>query len=201
MPFLTTPPQTPQISNSKNSTFSEVRAASRPIEEQKPELSIRNVPAIERWKCNFPFSRIDGSLEESLSTVRLSVAEDEFLSTLCEKHGLTVATVIKVAWSLALRAYTGAERVGFGYKSALEGSYPLKINLQSFQTPLELMSWVQQSEERPSSAQSYRDLGTGDFNTVLSFVNEDENGPISADENELHDEKVRERAVDISETG
>lgn len=194
MPFITTPPETLEIPNNKKSYFGEVKEANGLVEEQNSEPSIRSVSSIETWSCNFPFSRVDGSINETSSTVRLSITQDERLSTLCEEYGLTVSTVMKVAWSLTLRAYTGNERVCFGYKSTVENPYTFMVDIRDFQTPVELMSWVQQSHERRNTLPSNTDLETGDTNTMLSITDEHGHGDglIRTDAGGIDFDKVRE---------
>jgi amino acid adenylation domain-containing protein/non-ribosomal peptide synthase protein (TIGR01720 family) len=54
----------------------------------------------------------DGSLQKIQVMSRVSI---ESLSRFCQSHGITIPTILKTAWSIVLRAYTGSETACFGY--------------------------------------------------------------------------------------
>ncbi|KAL4787135.1 hypothetical protein BJX76DRAFT_354543 [Aspergillus varians] len=51
----------------------------------------------------------------TLHSIPLNFGPTSSLLPLCQNQGITVSSVLRVAWGLALRAYTGSESVSFGY--------------------------------------------------------------------------------------
>ncbi|EKG18856.1 AMP-dependent synthetase/ligase [Macrophomina phaseolina MS6] len=81
--------------------------------------------SLEYWKqylgeaepCHFPVLR-DGQPSElhAVEAIHITLdAEAKTISSFCRARGLTPANLFQVAWALVLRAYTGMDRVCFGY--------------------------------------------------------------------------------------
>ncbi|KAF9636542.1 putative nonribosomal peptide synthase protein [Lasiodiplodia theobromae] len=68
--------------------------------------------------CHFPVLR-DGQPSElhDVEAIHMTLDAEEAkpISSFCRAHGLTPANLFQVAWALVLRAYTGMDRVCFGY--------------------------------------------------------------------------------------
>lgn len=68
--------------------------------------------------CYFP-SLADGKRNErELKTLELELEDASQLQLFCSQHSVTLSNVLQLVWSLVLRAYTGNEKVCFGYLSS-----------------------------------------------------------------------------------
>ncbi|KXX80427.1 Nonribosomal peptide synthetase 12 [Madurella mycetomatis] len=66
--------------------------------------------------CHLPLLDDGTTQDGSLQAVHIdSPVSMDSLSHFCQSHNITLPTVFKLAWSLVLRAYTGSDRVCFGY--------------------------------------------------------------------------------------
>ncbi|KAJ5210211.1 AMP-dependent synthetase/ligase [Penicillium cf. griseofulvum] len=54
----------------------------------------------------------------SLKSVPFSMSVSKDLSSFCRNHGITISSLLQVAWGIVLRVYTGSESVCFGYLNA-----------------------------------------------------------------------------------
>ena len=79
---------------------------------------------LEYWKsrlenvspCHLPVLDDGVSQNGSLHTIRPCVAISvSSLSKFCQSHDVTLLTILKLSWSLVLRAYSGTDTVCFGY--------------------------------------------------------------------------------------
>ncbi|KAJ5816980.1 AMP-dependent synthetase/ligase [Penicillium robsamsonii] len=57
----------------------------------------------------------------SLKLFPFSIEIGKELSSFCRNHGITISSLLQVAWGFVLRAYTGSESVCFGYLNACRG--------------------------------------------------------------------------------
>ncbi|RFU74763.1 lysergyl peptide synthetase subunit 2 [Trichoderma arundinaceum] len=66
--------------------------------------------------CNFPSLSIVSPGESRSASVAVPIGEDinARIQFFCHETGISVATVLRVAWGLVLRAYTGQDSVCFG---------------------------------------------------------------------------------------
>ena len=82
--------------------------------------------ALNYWKgflagvqpCHFPFlqsKEISTAPEQKYQTINVDIGKAAALHRFCGDHGVTVANILKTAWSLVLRTYTGSDSVSFGY--------------------------------------------------------------------------------------
>ncbi|KAI3222123.1 hypothetical protein DTO012A7_8989 [Penicillium roqueforti] len=53
-----------------------------------------------------------------LKSLPFSMSIGQDLSSFCRDHGITISSLLQVAWGVVLRAYTGSESVCFGYLNA-----------------------------------------------------------------------------------
>ena len=61
----------------------------------------------------------DGKRDErELQTLELELEDAAQLQSFCAQHSVTLSNVLQLVWSLTLRAYTGNEKVCFGYLSS-----------------------------------------------------------------------------------
>jgi non-ribosomal peptide synthase protein (TIGR01720 family) len=68
--------------------------------------------------CHFPSLLVLSEREEEIRNVDVTVPEKEKVREFCRENNITLANVIRLAWSLVLQAYSGEEFVCFGYLTA-----------------------------------------------------------------------------------
>ncbi|OQD91009.1 hypothetical protein PENANT_c001G10212 [Penicillium antarcticum] len=86
--------------------------------------------------CHFP-SLVSSTMEEEIKTVVVPVPDNGKFRAFCQTNNITIANVIRLAWSLVLQAYSGEDQVCFGYLTAgreiplkgLESAVGLFINM------------------------------------------------------------------------
>ncbi|KAJ5295917.1 hypothetical protein N7508_010738 [Penicillium antarcticum] len=86
--------------------------------------------------CHFP-SLVSSTMEEEIKTVVVPVPDNGKFRAFCQTNNITLANVIRLAWSLVLQAYSGEDQVCFGYLTAgreipvkgLESAVGLFINM------------------------------------------------------------------------
>ncbi|KAL5362552.1 hypothetical protein BJX96DRAFT_186106 [Aspergillus floccosus] len=139
---------------------------------------------------------LDGIRPCTLSSADLNFGSTSSLRQFCHNYGITVSSVLRVAWGLLLRAYTGSEAVCFGYLTSgrdipLHGASTIAgplINLLicrlSFASDASIMSLLQDDQlshgrsienQHWSMAEVLRSLGLSGqplFNTAMSLQNQ-----------------------------
>ncbi|KAJ6189891.1 hypothetical protein N7519_004799 [Penicillium mononematosum] len=172
MPLLTEPFQTSETVIDHTQSLHKAESSKQPIistkdldntaqeiqELRSDTASIRSPQSNGSWRCNFPVSMTDGSSGTASSSFHVSFPDHEFISTVCRERGYAVAAVMKVGWSLVLHAYTGAERVCFGYASHEESPSMFGLDLARAKTPAELIDQVQRAQEPGHSLQPSKQL-------------------------------------------
>ncbi|CAI7648521.1 unnamed protein product [Penicillium glandicola] len=70
--------------------------------------------------CVFPSIGLKehGAESSSLKSLPFSVDIGRDLYSFCRHHGITISSLLQVAWGIVLRAYTGSESICFGYLNA-----------------------------------------------------------------------------------
>ncbi|KAJ5885554.1 hypothetical protein N7495_010064 [Penicillium taxi] len=130
----------------------------------------QSTPLIEGWSCNWPVSEVE-EVSKSCST-RLVFPKNDLLTAACYKNGLTVA-LMKTAWSLVLHAYTGAEKICFGYTSPIEAPHIFACDVSNIHTPAELIKLAQEPQRSQAFPLPYSELDTAVCNTTLSVLGND----------------------------
>ncbi|CAI0642378.1 unnamed protein product [Colletotrichum noveboracense] len=151
----------------------------------------------ETQPCLFPrlMTVTEGIMQHTNFFIDLPMVQiDEF----CRTQGISRATVVRLAWALVLRAFTGSSRVCFGYRSAgrdadgapeglsmavgaFENTTTCAIGLENYKTVVEVLRTVEEDAAafRPHQnvciSEIQHALGLkGDklFNTCLSYQEE-----------------------------
>lgn len=144
--------------------------------------------------CIFP--RLTTDLNEpgrSFEVISLDVgASAAKYHRYCEQKGITMATLLKLAWSLVLRRYTGMDGISFGYASSgrdlpLDGiedamgpfvnalifhmNFPASMSLDEALEAVQLDLFRVLPHQRMSLAEIRKDLGhvAAMFNTCMTF--------------------------------
>ncbi|OQD78770.1 hypothetical protein PENANT_c082G03126 [Penicillium antarcticum] len=70
--------------------------------------------------CIFPYIGLkdDGTASSSLQCLPFSMSIGGDLRSFCQHHGITISSLLQVAWGIVLRVYTGSESICFGYLNA-----------------------------------------------------------------------------------
>ncbi|KAK9855737.1 hypothetical protein MYU51_002451 [Penicillium brevicompactum] len=68
--------------------------------------------------CHFPALGVSGEVKEEMKTVDVIVPDNKQVRAFCQENNITLANVIRLAWSLVLQAYSGEDQVSFGYLTA-----------------------------------------------------------------------------------
>ncbi|KAJ5964403.1 HC-toxin synthetase [Penicillium vulpinum] len=68
--------------------------------------------------CHFPSLLLSSEPEPEMKTIDVTVPDHWEVRSFCQENNITLANVIRLAWSLVLAAYTGEEHVCFGYLTA-----------------------------------------------------------------------------------
>ncbi|KAJ5212665.1 uncharacterized protein N7498_004311 [Penicillium cinerascens] len=70
--------------------------------------------------CIFPSLGLkeDGIASSSLKSLPFSMDLGQDLYSFCQNHGITISSLLQVAWGIVLRVYTASESVCFGYLNA-----------------------------------------------------------------------------------
>ncbi|CAG8909366.1 unnamed protein product [Penicillium egyptiacum] len=68
--------------------------------------------------CHFPSLLVSSEVEPEMRTIDVTVPDHWEVRAFCQENNITLANVIRLAWSLVLAAYTGEEHVCFGYLTA-----------------------------------------------------------------------------------
>lgn len=169
-------------------------------------LNDRQSPSVGYWTeyldgilpCIFPplVNPDHAHRPQALSSADLNFGSTSRLRQFCCKSGITISSVLRVAWGLVLRAYTGSDAVCFGYLTSgrdipLHGASTIAgplINLLvcriSFACDTSIMSLLQDDQtshgrsienQNWSMAEVLRSLGLSGqplFNTAMSLQNQ-----------------------------
>ncbi|KAJ5770020.1 uncharacterized protein N7511_002071 [Penicillium nucicola] len=68
--------------------------------------------------CHFPTLVVSSAAEAELKSIGVLVPDSGQVRTFCQENNITLANVIRLAWSLVLQAYSGEDHVCFGYLTA-----------------------------------------------------------------------------------
>ncbi|KAF2149248.1 acetyl-CoA synthetase-like protein [Myriangium duriaei CBS 260.36] len=143
--------------------------------------------------CHIPIMPPHGEFEDQHRIFKVDVPQVDILSSFCQAHGITLANLVCVAWSLVLKAYTGEDSICFGFLTngrdipveRVEGLVGPLINMlicttkvEQQSTPLSLVQAMQENllSMLPHQHTSMTDIqhalnldGQSLFNTVVSF--------------------------------
>ncbi|KAG0156359.1 hypothetical protein PDIDSM_3537 [Penicillium digitatum] len=68
--------------------------------------------------CHFPSLLVSSEVEPQMKAINVIIPDHLEVRAFCQENNVTLANVIRLAWSLVLAAYTGEEHVCFGYLTA-----------------------------------------------------------------------------------
>lgn len=68
--------------------------------------------------CHFPSLLVSSEGEQELKSIDVTTPDYWQVRAFCQENNITLANVIRLAWSLVLAAYTGEEHICFGYITA-----------------------------------------------------------------------------------
>ncbi|KAL9079438.1 MAG: hypothetical protein Q9157_001692 [Trypethelium eluteriae] len=69
--------------------------------------------------CLFPVLNEGIVKEKELHSIHMTFEELRRLQEVCDEHNVTLSNAIHTAWALALRCYTGSDKVCFGYLTSI----------------------------------------------------------------------------------
>lgn len=67
---------------------------------------------------HFPALGVSSEVEEEIKSIDVLVPDSGKVRAFCQDNNITLANVIRLAWSLVLQAYSGEDQVSFGYLTA-----------------------------------------------------------------------------------
>ncbi|KAJ6068698.1 hypothetical protein N7499_010585 [Penicillium canescens] len=68
--------------------------------------------------CHFPSLVVSSEVEKEMKSIDVMVPDNGQVRAFCQENNITLANVIRLAWSLVLQAYSGEDQVCFGYLTA-----------------------------------------------------------------------------------